>query len=117
MRKMLAIIASGVFLTGLTGAISAAPQWCQGTMSNLFVSSDGTVYVLPSYRADYTRICNLNTETGGVSVVNCAAWLAMLRNAVQRQSTVLVYYGDVPACNSIPTYGAAPLPGYVMQMN
>ena len=117
MRKMLIMIASGAFSTGLAVATSAAPQWCQGTVANLFVYSDGNVYVLPSYRGDYTRICNVNADTGGVSVINCVAWLAMLRNAVQRQSTVLVYYADIPACNSFPTYGESPLPGYVMQTN
>ena len=110
-------IAWGAMLAIFSITVSAAPQWCPGTMSNLWVYSDGTVFVLPSYRGDYTRICNMNAETGGVSVITCVAWFALLKNAVQRQSTIMVYYNDAPVCSALPVYGSTPIPGYVMEIN
>lgn len=97
--------------------VTAAPQWCQGTVANLWVYSNGNVFVQPSYRGDYTMICNMNTEIGGISVTTCATWFAILRSAVQRQSNIMVHYPDAPACNALPTYGGSILPGYVMQVN
>ena len=103
-------------LLAATGiSTSAAPQWCQGTVGNLWIYTNGNVYVVPSFRGDHIRICNMNTETSGISVINCVAWFTMLRNAMQRQSTVTVYYPEAPSCNTLPTYDASPVPGYVMQ--
>ena len=109
---VLAVFASTLCLDGV-----AAPQWCQGTVSNLWVYSDGTVYVYPSYRRDYTRVCNMNASVGGISVANCAAWFAMLRSAVQRRSSVLIYYAEAPVCGALPVLGDSPIPGYVMQVD
>ena len=109
--------ALGVHLS-LAGVTSnAAPQWCQGTVVNLFVYSEGSVYVRPSFRNDYVRICNLNADLNNVSVATCVSWFSILKSATQRQATVLIQYADAPSCDAIPTYGSAPMPGYVMQMN
>ena len=117
MRKIFSKIALGALLAVFGVTASAAPQWCTGTVTNLWVYSNGAVYVKPSYRADYTQICNMNAETNGISVTTCVAWFAVLRSAVQRQSSVLVYYTDTSSCNTLPTYESTPVPGYVMQMN
>ena len=117
MKKMCSKIVLGAYLAVFGVSASAAPQWCVGMVNQLWIASDGTVYVYPSYRNDFTRICNINAETGGVSVTTCLAWFAMLRNAVQRQSTVTVYYVEAPACNALPSYANTPIPYYVMQVN
>ena len=113
-RKLLLMTFLAVFALSATGA---GPQYCQGTVGNLYVNSSGTVLAFASYRGDYVQFCNVNVDTGGVSVINCMAWFAMLKSAVQRQSQILVFYPDAPICSQLPTYGAAPVPGYVMQMN
>ena len=45
------------------------------------------------------------------------SWLSLMRSAVQRNAQTITYYGDAPVCNVVPTYGAAPVPGYFMLQN
>jgi len=113
--KFLKQISIFALMTMIGGSSNAAQQWCQGTMQNLWVSGGGNVYVRPSYRADYTRMCNLNADSGSVSAMTCVAWLSILKTAVQRQSLVIVYYSEAPSCGALPTYDSAPFPYYVMQ--
>jgi hypothetical protein len=108
---------SGVILAVSCIATNAAPQWCSGTMANLWIYSDGSVYVYPSYREDYTRICNVNVDTNGVSAASCLVWFSILKSAVQRRSSVMIFYNDAPSCATLPTYGSSPVPAYVMQMD
>lgn len=95
----------------------AAPQWCSGTLSNLYIDDAGTVFATVSWRGDYVRFCNVNQSTGSVSQTTCMSWLSLMRSAVQRNAQTITYYGEAPACNVVPTYGAAPVPGYFMLQN
>ena len=115
--KIACIVLSVVLAVFSVSAHSAGPQYCQGTVGNLYIASDGAMRALASYRGDYVQFCNVNVETNGVSVINCMTWFAILTSAVKRQSSVLVFYPDAPACNLLPLYGATPTPGYVMQVN
>lgn len=117
MRGIFTNIALGLASVVTSVAAVATPQWCQGTVSRLWIYSDGTVYVNSSYRGDYTRICNINSEIGGISSINCAAWFSILKSAVQRQSQVIVFYPEAVSCSTLPSYGSTPLPGYVMQVD
>jgi hypothetical protein len=101
----------------LTLPVQAAPQWCTGTMSNLWVASDGQVYVNVSWRGDYVTLCNLNQAWNSISPTTCAAWFAAARSAVQRNAATTIQYADAPACSAMPVYGAAPPPYYVMLNN
>jgi hypothetical protein len=115
MKLVLGRVVMGAFLAVIGVSTNAAPQWCQGTLGNLWIHSDGTVFIQPSYRGDQTRICNVNAETSGVSVVNCIVWVSMLKSALQSQASVTIFYPDAPSCNTLPTYWSSPVPGYVMQ--
>ena len=117
MKKPVSRIALTSILLAYIVQASAAPQWCQGTVSNLWVSATGVVFVAPAARSDYVQICNINADMGGVPPTTCLIWFAMLKSAVQRQSSVIIYYSDAPACNVLPTYQSAPIPYYVMQVN
>ena len=117
MKEVFKGFALGAILAATALTAGAAPQWCQGTVSRLWVYSDGTIYFNSSYRGDYTRICNINTEVGGISPTNCAAWFSILKSAVQRQSQVVVYYSDAASCGALPNYAGTPWPGYVMQVD
>jgi hypothetical protein len=114
LRKLLAVI---VATLAIVCPAWAAPQWCAGTVSNLYVVSDATVLMIGSWRGDFTRVCNLDQPLNGISALTCASWTALLSKAVSRGSTVTVYYADAPACNLLPSYYNAPVPGYVMQNN
>ena len=117
MKKAFNQIALTTILVAFTVSAVAAPQWCQGTVSNLWVNATGIVFVVPSTRGDYVQICNINADMGGVPPTTCLIWFAMLKSAVQRQSSVIIQYSDAPACNALPTYASAPIPYYVMQIN
>lgn len=118
MKKMMTKFLLGIFLAVFgVGAGGVTPQYCTGTVGHLWIDNYGTVLVRPSYRGDHTRICNLNEAIGSVSTINCRAWFAMLTSAVMRQSDVIIYYDDAPACNVLPVYWSTPIPGYVMQIN
>jgi len=92
----------------------AAPQWCYGTVGYLWMYKNGDLYVNTSWRGDYVRVCNINQNLGSVTPQNCASWLTLLRNAVTNKENTIIFYDDAPACKDIPTYGRAPVPGYVM---
>ncbi len=111
----------GALLVWLAPTCLAAPQWCGGTVANLYLDLYGNAYVLASWRGDYVRICNVNQPTpvtgvqASVSTVDCLAWVSLLRSAVERKAATTIFYQDSPtACNSMATYGNAPVPAYVM---
>jgi len=100
-------------------SVLAAPQWCTGTVAQLWVDADGNVMAYLSWRNDHVRVCNLNnsvmTSSGlAVTPTTCMSWLALLRSAVQSKTLTITYYVEAPACGSIATYGNAPVPYYVM---
>jgi hypothetical protein len=97
--------------------VQAAPQACAGTMSNLWVAADGSVYVLPSWRGDYIRLCNTDVNLGAVTPATCMTWISLVRSAVQRQAQTIIYFAEAPVCNLIPTYYNSPAVYYVMLNN
>jgi hypothetical protein len=109
----------GAATSTIPTSANAAQQWCAGTVANLYLSSDGTVLVWTSWRNDYLKICNVNdpvpsSVNTSVTPTVCMSWLSLLRTAIQSQRQVTTYYGEAPACASLPTYGGAPVPDYVM---
>jgi hypothetical protein len=102
-----------------SSTVLAAPQWCTGTVAQLWVDADGNVMAYTSWRADHIRMCNLNNSvstSNGIAVTptTCMSWLSLLRTAVQNQKSTITYYVEAPSCSSIATYGNAPVPYYVM---
>ena len=92
----------------------AATQWCQGTISKTYIAKDGTLLIYGSWRNDYTAVCNVSQPRDGVSVEVCKSWLALIITGKTTQTPMIVYYGNVPSCTEIPSYGGAPSPGYIM---
>ncbi|MCX7113366.1 MAG: hypothetical protein NTX45_25310 [Proteobacteria bacterium] len=103
-----------LMLTLASSTSLAAPQWCYGKVSNLWMAANGELYVFTSWRNDYVRVCNINQNLGPVTPQNCASWLTLLRNAVTNKENTIIYYDNAPACKDIPVYANAPVPGYVM---
>jgi hypothetical protein len=92
----------------------AAPQWCGGTVSTVWVKAVGDVFFVGSWRADHTKACNVNETWNGVSPATCLSWFVILQNAMNRQLGVTVFYDEAPACNALPLYEGSPTPGYIM---
>jgi hypothetical protein len=111
-------LAAALTVTPCFNAVAAA-LWCQGTVSNFWIDSGGTAYVYTSWRGGYVQICNVNQPITAASPTACLSWLALLRSAVERQSTTLIFYPAAPVatCAEMPTYQYAPEPSYVMMVN
>jgi hypothetical protein len=110
-------VALALALAALPPAQAGTALWCTGTFANHWISADGTAYVVPSWRGDHIALCNVNTtNAAGVTSAVCLSWTAIVRSAMQRNAPTVLYYGDAPvtACAQMPTYSAAPTPGYLM---
>lgn len=102
-------------LTGLLlmSVSSQAAFHCTVDVKKVLVYSNGLINVLHSGRNDYTVICNLKTETKGVSIPTCAMWTSMLQNIKKAKTKAIFYYPGEGTCTSLPTYGNAPIPTYI----
>ena len=112
MRKLMMCI----LMLSINVPVHAAPQWCYGTITDLLIFSDGSIMAKPSWRQDWIGICNLNTTWKDVPPVTCAAWYTTLKTAMTKQPLpqTTIYYPEASLCPSVPTYSAAPAPGYIM---
>ena len=95
-------------------SLSAAPQWCEGTITSLYQDVNGGVVINGTWRGDHTQICNVNSEWNGVSTEVCKSWLSILIAANLSKEDVLVKYADLDSCATVPKYGDSPSPLYVM---
>jgi hypothetical protein len=121
-KRNVATLAAVLLLAiGSSPAEAQQPQWCEGTVSRLFVDAAGDVLVLAQFRGDFLRICNINRasgQNGEITATQCAVWTSLLKSAVERKAQTTIYYASPPtACAQFPTYGSSPWPWYVMLMN
>jgi hypothetical protein len=93
---------------------AAQTQWCEGSANRIFADIEGKVFILASYRNDWTMICSLTSGWKGVSTETCKTWYATALSAVLSGKQVTLMYWDVPSCSTIPSYTDAPAPAYVL---
>lgn len=100
-------------LTASTGA--QAELYCEGKVQRVLIYGNGELMILTDYAGNWTTICNVEAPRAGVSTNTCKSWQASLNIALAADKTVTIYYGDaaLKSCGTLPTYGAAPAPGYV----
>lgn len=103
-----------IFLSALSFSAIADKQWCKGTITNVYLTSNGELVIRGDWRHQHTTLCGLESEWKGVSTEACKGWLSLSMAAKVSNANVIVYYEDVNSCADIPAYGAAPSPGYVM---
>jgi hypothetical protein len=114
LRAISALVCVTVSVSG-----HAAGQWCGGTISHSWVTWDGGLYVLPSWRGDHVRLCSVKATLSdayisGIDPATCKSWAALVLQAVATNKSMVIQYPEAPACNAIPHYHLAPLPSYVM---
>jgi|SRR5688572_12346291 hypothetical protein len=114
MKKSLSILAVASCLVGMAPS-AMATIYCQGSVVNLYVSESGDVIFQPTYRNDYTKVCNLQGDWQGISTETCFAWYGQLMAAKIHAKNVLLQYDGIGyTCANISTYGNSPKAGYVM---
>jgi hypothetical protein len=121
-KKIAARFVAAIVCAAFSSVSVAATQWCQGTITHAWVASDGSFYVLPSWRGDHIRLCSVKTtlSDAGVSALDpatCKSWVAITLQAIAGNKSTIITYADAPACNAMPHYHWAPLPWYVMIAN
>lgn len=92
----------------------AKDVWCNGAIINVWVQSDGSAFIHGDWRGAHTMICSVNASWKGVSSEVCKTWLGIAQQAHATQKPVIVRYSNVSSCKSIPHYGNAPSPEYIM---
>ena len=89
---------------------------CNVNVKYVLVYGTGMVNVLHSGASDWTMICSLTADYGGVSVSTCSMWTAMLLAIKKKNGTATFYYDGTGSCATLPTYGSAPIPIYIGDM-
>lgn len=86
---------------------------CNVKIVNILIYADGLVNVVHTGRNEYTVICSLGAEHGGVSPTTCAMWAGMLQAIKKKNGIAAFYFGGEGSCATMPTYGSAPIPTYI----
>lgn len=109
------VVATSMVLLS-NASFSGDLEFCDGTISKMYIDSSGGVVINPSYRYDFTKICNINVAWKGVSTETCKSWVSLALSAKLSKSNVKVRYktNDINSCPTMPTYGSSPAPDYIM---
>lgn len=102
------------FVLSFSSASFAANTWCNGVITNSYLTANGDLVILGSWSGGYTRVCNLRTTWKSVVPEVCKGWLSMAQTAVVTQKPVIMLYSNISSCKDIPHYGGAPAPAYLM---
>ena len=88
---------------------------CYGTIKALYIDASGNVLIQPSFRNDWLQICNSVSAWNSIDPITCKSWTALATTLrVTQEQSVIYYASSTLACDTIPAYGAAPAPGYLM---
>ncbi|KZN52387.1 hypothetical protein [Pseudoalteromonas luteoviolacea] len=107
------VILAAAFL--ISGSVSAAPLYCSGKVAGVYIQSNGDVNINGAWRNTWTTICNTNNS----DTVMCSLWASYAATAVKENLKVTVHYNvsDGSSCSTLPTYGSAPKPSYLLIHN
>lgn len=118
MKKFLAIAA---LLVSAPAASQTPLLYCDGFVNKMYIHQSGELFILPSYRNDWMKVCNVKADWQGISPIVCQAWLTTLKDALSGNGTgtgtrmgITVQYVSMNTCSTLPTYADSPKPGYIM---
>ena len=92
---------------------AAAHFECNVKVHNILLYKGGYVNVLHSGRGDYTYLCSVETDYGGITPTTCAMWTAMLQVIKKKNGLAAFYFNGEGSCATMSTYSSAPVPLYV----
>jgi hypothetical protein len=92
--------------------VMAGNIWCGGNLTGVYVTSSADVIIKGDWRNDWTKICNLKSDS--IDTVTCSLWSSYAASALQNDTKMTLMYSGDFQCDNIPTYGAAPSPIYIM---
>ena len=89
--------------------ITAWGVLCSGEVMNSYISVGGNLIIKPTWRNDYTKLCNVNDDP-----IVCALWSGYVASSMNDNTSLIVSYSSIGSCSTIPTYSSSPTPDYVM---
>lgn len=114
MKKFILAALTGIALALSSNAFAAA--YCSGPISHTLTYASGDVLILSSWRSTWTQVCNVKQEWKGVTPEVCYLWFSKISSAITEDKSMTVYYAGIEQseCATMPTYGGAPAPGYML---
>lgn len=104
MNKLLAL----ALVLLLVAQHAGAAAYCTTAITQIYVSDAGDVSVAgsatgPQPYAGWQKLCNLNGTSGSASVITCATWVTLSKQA-QNVTNIITqtYYPTLNACSEIP---------------
>lgn len=120
MTKQVCKVISAMAATILAFAplTARADAYCSAIVTLAYTDAGGHVTIYAPWRGGWTTLCNLNSAWKGVEPSTCFGWFSVVNTAVVNGKNIKLFYADAQAnCATMPTYGDAPAPAYVMLMN
>ncbi len=93
----------------MQSVVYAANLNCSGSITHAYINDGGGLVVRSTWRSDYTQLCDIDTDP-----VQCSLWASLITSSITSDKEVIIRYRDIEACNTLPIYGNAPKPEYVM---
>ena len=114
-RHMIKLMFS-IILLFTTSIANAGLLFCEGKVDAMYVSANGDLVILGTWRNDYTAVCSIGYDRSGVSSEVCKGWMSIAQVAKVTGENVLVRYSDSVAssCATLDRYESAPAPQYMM---
>jgi hypothetical protein len=109
------MLALAISLT-LATPVFAAQIWCTGTLVAVYIDNNGGVFLRGAWHQNYQQICQINQTWKGIAPETCAFWAGLMATSKTHDKTVIVSYDTTYTCASLPNYGDAIAPIYVMQV-
>lgn len=88
--------------------------FCRGAVTGVYVDNYGGVLIAGGFSPNWIQICNVTTSWKGVAPETCESWVALATTLQVTQQLATLRYADGVTCDSLPAYGGAPAPHYVM---
>jgi hypothetical protein len=117
MKKQFCRFISGMAVTilALAPLTARAEAYCTAIVTQAYTDASGHVTIYAPWRNDWTTLCNLNSPWKGVEPATCFGWFSVVNTAIVNGKSIKLFYADAQTnCATMPTYGYAPAPGYVM---
>lgn len=91
-------------------------HFCNGKIKTVWIEGNGNVYIVGTWRNGHTKICNVVSEWKYVNPESCKTWVATAQLAYASKADITIRYhrASAQSCSTIPTYGDAPAPNYLM---
>lgn len=105
MNNIMKIVMS--ILLGI-GVMQAQAFNCEGKITQVAISSAGTVRFTSDFAKNYTQVCSTKGTWLDIDTVTCMAWFSQLQAAFNSNTNLMIMYQDTEeysSCENLPYHG------------